>query len=303
MLSVRSTSMMMLAAALLLAACSNGQPASKSPSAASSAVASASASPKKDGPRHMMAFGPAGIFFHHVDDLGLDAAQQVKVDGLEKDLRDEKGSLRDEMKALHEEIVAGVKAGKIDMAKIEPKQAALDKAIEARRDKEGAALDGLHKVLTPTQRTALVAAIRAKMDKKKGPPPGMGAPGGKMHGMGIKRLTKALDLDDAQQKKVEAILPKDPPKMPDREEQKKRMDALLDAFVKNDFEAKKQELFTAKPPSFAAAHTRFLADLVPILKPEQREKLAAKMSQPPKGFGKGPKPAAPAPSDDDDDDD
>jgi Spy/CpxP family protein refolding chaperone len=122
-------------------------------------------------------------------------------------------------------------------------------------------------------------------------------------------FTKDLDLDDAQQKKVQAILDKakdDKATPPDPEATKKKWDSLLSEFEKDTFDAKKLEAFTDKAEGrmMGPMNPKVLAEILPILKPEQREKLAARMEKGP--MHKGPPgmapmpPGAKAPDDDDD---
>lgn len=293
--------------------------ASASASTVASAAPSASAAPKHKRAR----FGLAGMYFHAAKKLtDLDEAQKTKLAEIEKGFEDPAPPA--EMKAYHDELVTQVKAGKIETAKLDPLKAAAEKAMITHRDKELDALNGLHALLKAPQRTALVAALKAK--EGKGPMMGpKGGPGGKMgHDPKEKvaHMTKELGLDDAQAKKVEAILPKEDAKAHDPEAWKKKMEAVNTAFEKEGFDAKKQELFTGKGPG--AAHggmdSAFLDKLLPILKPEQREKLAANMAMGPggkhhKGMGGHPHPAASGsasgapsaapsgkPGDDDDDD-
>jgi len=295
--------------------------ASASASTVASAAPSASAAPKHKRAR----FGLAGMYFHAAKKLtDLDETQKTKLADIEKGFEDPAPPT--EMKAYHDELVAQVKAGKIETAKLDPLKAAAEKAMIAHRDKELEALNGLHALLKGPQRTALVAALKAK--EGKGPMMGpKGGPGGKMgHDPKEKvaHMTKELGLDDAQAKKVEAILPKDDPKAHDPEAWKKKMEAVNAAFEKDGFDAKKQELFTGKGPGMhGGMDSAFLDKLLPILKPEQREKLAANMAMGPGGkhhkgpgghhphpaaSGSGAPSAAPSaapsgtPGDDDDDD-
>src|SRR5687767_11394013 len=98
-------------------------------------------------------------------------------------------------------------------------------------------------------------------------------------------MTKELDLDAEQQKKVEAALPKAGKGAPEaREDAKKRLDAVLTAFEKDGFDAKK---LAAPDPKHARApleqEAQFITAIVPVLKPEQREKLATTMTRGGKG--------------------
>jgi Spy/CpxP family protein refolding chaperone len=231
--------------------------------------------------------GIAGMLFHAADDLDLKDAQKATVEKLAEQLR--AGGPRTEMKDYHTALVAQVRAGKIDAAKLDPLHAAVEKAEQARKDKEAEALNGLYAALEPAQRKALVAAVRAKqaehagkMEKKA-----EDTDWAKHH---LEHLTKQVDLDAAQQKRVEPLMAKDAHPAPDamRDEMKKHGDAVLAAFEADGFDAKKLE---AAPPAGKkgpqAAHVDFLTALLPILKPEQREKLAASMEKMPEGRHEG----------------
>ena len=269
---------------------------SLAPTVASAAVsASASHGPGHMAGKHRRAhmMGPASMFFRAAGHLAdLDAGQKTKLEELEGGFK--KGPPPAETAVYHTELSAQIKAGKIDKAKLEPLQAAAEKVMIARHDKEVEALNALHALLKPGQRTALVAAIKAKKHGHH--------EGGAMHGKSKDRLThltKDLKLDDAQQKQVEAILPKDDPKA-DGEEWKKRSEAMLTAFEKDDFDAKKQDMFTKMGESMKGKGPMdpgFLDKLLPILKPEQRDALAVKLGPGMhKGMHKGGEMTAPSAS-------
>ena len=63
---------------------------------------------------------------------------------------------------------------------------------------------------------------------------------------------------------------------------KKRMDTLLTAFEADAFDAKKMDMAIMpgkKPHEMLDKHVQFFTQLLPLLKPEQREKLAASMDR------------------------
>ncbi len=242
--------------------------------------------------------GISGAFFQSAHALEPAPAAEVKkkIDDAEAlNAPAEGNAARDAAKELHAELVAGIKAGKIDNAKLEPKYAALEKIASAEHDKEVAALNGLYGALDATQRKAVVASMRAKQAKRdermaamKGGALDAGGPDGgrpNQSKMRIDRLTRGLELDADQQKKVEALAPKEDAKLPDlHAETKKRTEALLTAFEKDGFDAKKADAFDAKKTRAAMEdETKLLAQILPILKPEQREKLATKMERGPVG--------------------
>lgn len=295
---------------------------------AASASASGSASAAGSGDRHGDGEGrrghggPSSMLFTAAKGLELKDDQKSKVEAAEKTARTgADDATRDAMKAsskeLHADLVAGIKAGKIDAAKLEPRYAAIDKAAQVSHEKDVEALTALHGALDATQRKTVVADVRAKMaarenkmerrDGGPGGPDGGRGPGAKRS---FDRLTRGLELDAEQQKKVDAIVAKDDGKggRPDPIEMKKRIDTLLAAFEKDTFDAKKVEAFDSKKARGPMDHeAKVLAQLVPILKPEQREKLAAKMEKGPNPHGRrgghgggGGQPRQMAEDDDDD---
>jgi Spy/CpxP family protein refolding chaperone len=222
--------------------------------------------------------GMVGMFLHAARAQELKDDQKKKLDDIAAKAKpDEDDMPKDEMKAYHTELVAGVKAGKIDKAKLDTHVAAIEKVMRARKDKEHEALNAIHAVLDPAQRKAVAAKLKAN------PMPGQRPGGDKDKDMAkrrLERMTKDLGLDAEQQKKIEAIIPKDDAKKDMQAEAKKKMEALYDAFEKDTFDARKID--TPDPKKMRGPmedEAKFLIALVPILKPEQREKLAARMSE------------------------
>ena len=306
MRAARSVSLVAVVAAVTavgaLAACSKsgsegptGAASSSVAAASTSAVASASAAASSlasaitKKPRRMMRRGGiAGSFLAAAAELPtLKPEQATKIDALEETLRGGASPAvpapATEWKDLQAELVTEIKAGKLDAAKLDPLYAAVDKAAEARRAKEGAALDGLHATLDATQRKALADGLRArqKLHEEKRGAAAKPEDWRKRH---VARVTEELGLDDAQQKQLEAAMAKAGPTQPEldalRDGQQKRRDALLTAFEGETFDATKLDLGPADKSAKGPAHRErdYLAQLLPILKPEQRDKLAERMS-------------------------
>ncbi len=333
MLTLRGLWVAVPVAAAMIVGCKDDKAAAPAPVQSSTApVVQPSAPPvgslgRLHGPRMMDRRGPHGLRRHEgggammllrmAREIELREAQKVAVEDIQKSLRADNAAPGGEFKEIHAVMVAGVRAGKIDSAKLDALRAEAEKAVQARRDKENGALQRLHAALDSAQRKSLVAAVRAKQTERKergprpmrGGPPAASAsgaapsasapaalpPSGSALAMTpaewqkrrLEKLTKDLGLDADQQKKVDALLAKAAPKPPEmnaaREEQKKRAEALLAAFEQDVFDAKKLELPTppAKKDGAMSLHTQLLNDLLPILKPEQREKLAASMEKQP----------------------
>ena len=314
------------AAVLGLPGCdkSNGEPATASsasapiaqsaaPSASSAPVASASAAasagPAMRAPIDRRA-GLAGLMFNAARELDLTADQQGALDKLDEPLREDDDT-KLEIKAAHADLIDGIKAGKVDTALMQKHYAAIDKAAQAHQDKVADSLNGLRGTLDAAQRKALVAAVRAKQatredtaGARKGDAPDAGGGPAEFTKRRLDRMIKDLDLDAAQQKAVAAALAKGDRPSPAaidarKAEGKKRIDALLAAFERETFDAKKLDLSDTPPKK---THERidnqaqFLAQIAPILKPEQREKLAASVNRQ-AGHGRPGGPAADEPAD------
>lgn len=287
------------------AAASAAPPAASSVAPLASAAPAASASGGREegeGKRGGQG-GPAAMLFQAARTLDLKDEQKAKIDAAEKAAHAPAAgaspdAMRDAAKEIHAELVAGIKAGKIDTAKLEPKYSALDKLIAAGHDREADALTALHGALDATQRKAVVANVRAKQAAREakqaahaGPDGGgAGADAGRSQVIAkrVERLTHGLDLDAEQQKKLDAIAAKEDAatKAPDAAEMKKKVDVLLTAFEKDTFDGKKVDPFDAKKARAPMdQEAKLLGQIVPILKPEQREKLAARMDKGPSPHG------------------
>jgi Spy/CpxP family protein refolding chaperone len=297
---------------------------SATPASSAVAVASDAAAPEggtADEPgRRGGRRGSGSMLFHAARGLGLTGDTLKKVEDAEKlAAPTPDNAAKDATKELHGELIAGIKAGKIDSAKLEPKYVALERLSIADHDKEVASLNALYTALDATQRKAVVASVRAtqakredRMVRKDRDRGDAGAPdGGRTHAgkRSLDHMMRGIELDAEQQKKVDALAPKEDLKGRafDPAEMKKRLDTLLDAFEKDGFDAKKVDSFDAKKTRTALEEeTKLVSQLLPILKPEQREKLAAKMEKGPsphgpKRSGFGHRPAGPGAEPDDDD--
>lgn len=238
--------------------------------------------------------GGVGMMLGEARNLDLKDTQKATIDKLTQQLHGDEDSSKDELKDVHASLVADVRSGKIDAVKLAPLYASMDKAMQARKEKEAEVLNGLHASLEPAQRKVLVSNVRAKQAERET----HGAQRkGNLHKPGdadwnnrrLERMTKELHLDAAQQKSVGALLAKEDHSKSAaamdtmRSEMKKRTDAVLTAFEGDKFDAKKLDLSPMPGKKLSGPmdrHIQFLSQLLPILKPEQREKLATKMSKP-----------------------
>jgi Spy/CpxP family protein refolding chaperone len=268
--------------------------AAASAAAAIASVAASGTSPTKPPPRMGRHGGIAAGLFRATNDLQLTDAQRDGLAKLEPTLNQDDDGIRNAMKGFRGDLLAGIRAGKIDPAKITADDAVIDKAFADHHDKETAALDQLHTLLDPTQRALVVASVRAMQAQREarisdwmknkddaGPVD--------WNKKRLDKMTTDLGLDAGQQTKVAAILAKnpDPPNpagMQQRwDDTKKRTETLLTAFVGDTFDAKKADLqiLPGKTPHEPMDHiVAFFTQLLAVLQPGQLEKLASSMDHP-----------------------
>lgn len=222
----------------------------------------------------------------------LTDAQKSSLDKIMESLKEQPGD-KPEFKDFQTELLTQVKAGKIEQAKLDPKMKAIDTAMQARLDGEADNLTKLHDLLTPPQRKALTAAVSAKQAKMEQRFMEMKDAGVKppkpadVTRLKVTRITNDLGLDATQDKAMDDVVAKIAPKAETpgdaRTEWKQQAAALSAAFEKDAFDAKKQEFFSKankKGHEGLQDQIDLLTLVVPVLKPEQREKLAAKLEHP-----------------------
>jgi len=258
-----------------------------------SASASAAAKPRQHFARHG---GIAASLFRMAHDLpDLSQAQDESLGKIEATLKADDDGIRTAMKGFRTDLVAGVRAGKLDTAKLTGDDGTIDKAIADHQSKEADALDSLHSLLTPVQRPALVANVRAKQADHESHMSdwmqGKGGDGGTVDWTKkrLDKLTTDLTLDAGQQKQVAAILAK-PTDVPNAAamqarwaDRKAKMDALLTAFAGDSFDGKKLDLgmMPGKTAHEPMDHmVAYYTQLLTILHPDQRDKLATSMDKP-----------------------
>lgn len=229
--------------------------------------------------------GFLGMIFHAAHDLTLTGEQSTAVDAIEAALRAADDAARGASRAVQSDLAAGIRAGKLDTVKLGADYAALDAAAKERTDRQATALDALHAVLAPAQREDLTLAVRARQAAHAlRPPDEPDEVASDWTQRRLDRLTDDLGLDPAQRQKVAALLAKSA--LPSPEEMKARKDAatarteaILRAFSREDtFDATKLDLrvgTSQSPHELVEREAGFLGRLVVVLRPEQREKLAA----------------------------
>jgi Spy/CpxP family protein refolding chaperone len=232
--------------------------------------------------------GMAGLAFNAAHDAQLTDDQAKSIEELQAKLSVSDPAQRTAFTDYQAHVNAGTKSGKFDEAQLKADYAAIDAVRRADEDREVEALNGLHALLTPEQRTIVVNNVRAKqaqIDMQKAPPMPDGGVDDRVKAT-LTRMTTDLTLDASQQKRVSDLLVKDErlaaSSFPARkEEQKKHADDFIASFEQADYDAKAQ---MDGPDGGTSPHeqmekeVRFLGQLLAILKPDQREKLAAERS-------------------------
>lgn len=278
--------------------------AALSASSSASAVASSSASSAAAKRNAMMvrAGGAVGALFRAASQAELSDEQKTKIEAIATELRDgdkseaaDGGGPAKQMKALNDELLAGVKAGKIDQSKLEPHYAILDREAKERATRDVEGLGKLHDVLDADMRKKLAEQVkkqeeerneRAKKQEAQHADAGARPSPQKRR---YERYAKELDLDADQKKKLEAMIPNEDTKLVStiREEAKKRVDITCDAFMKDTWDGKGipgPDVKQIRKPM--DEQVKFFNQLLPILKPEQKDKLVARLEKQ-QGVGNG----------------
>jgi hypothetical protein len=236
------------------------------------------------GHRHGHHRGAAHMLFRAARDLDLSDAQRTTIDSLAAQLHGDRTAESSRHQAMRTALAESVRAGKVDVSALAPAEtAAAGTGRQAHIARETTALNGLWAALEPAQRQALVASVQERQTERAERWASRRAEGKAAGGWGQQRLahlTAKLGLDASQQTAVSGILTSDRPApavMQARHAQmKSRNAALLTAFQSDSFDA---TTLIGTPPSGsgvspAQRHVQFLAQLVPILRTDQRETLA-----------------------------
>ena len=219
-------------------------------------------------------------------DIEMTDEQRTKIDAL---LAPPDEDRREAFRAHHEAIVAAVRTGnQTDLARL------VDERPADRAEHVAKVLNGIHETLNADQRRALVASIRQQFaDHDGGGGRGRRHGGGGRHGGGRhERMLEDLGLTDAQRSRLEAARAEAGLERPSRDERRAHhegrrahFEEMLAAFERDDFDATRV-LPSDEEGGPMARHGKELLVLVPILTPEQREKLADKMES---HFERGPR--------------
>jgi Spy/CpxP family protein refolding chaperone len=313
MKSFRASLMVPMFALFATVAACSGQAQTDGSAQTNNAVTNAAAD-GKPAFRPMMG-GPGMLVFAalHEPSLNLTEAQRATIQAAADTLKPKGPPPGAE--AHGKALAAAVRAGKIDTATLAKPDITANGIEGEHKTALVNALNTLHQTLTKEQRVALVTAI-ASHKGKHGPmhaPNGEG-PKGEHEGMkhhkggqahfGPMRMLDGLDLTADQQTAIQKELQANKPAKPTEAEReamkaqhqafKKELDARLQTFANDDFDANAYVAPLANAPKMGAHGDRFVSDLaaiVPLLTPAQREKLATKLEKGPAAFAP-PAPAA-----------
>jgi len=212
----------------------------------------------------------------------LSETQREKVRSLRERLAKYEQNAQATLRALREDVVEQVRGGAILLTSV---QADVDRAAGAQtvRVDEGAeTMNALYAALSPSQRAAVVAAVRAMPpDGVDGQSAGVTRPLAPASLNRLARLTSDLALDRDQARRASALLVERPPMVPElREPTERGVEAILEGFAGDGFDA-----WTVVPPPLAPpaevfrrsidGEFGFLAKLVPMLRARQRVVLAS----------------------------
>lgn len=255
-------------------------------------------------PRRAHLPGPAGKVLTAALSLSLSDEQKTKLEDVDKPVSAPPDPAAQEAqraasKALQTELTAQVRAGSIDAAKLEPLYDAVEKSSQPRLDLEAQAIAAVHAALTPEQRKAISddlktkqAAQQEKLKEVRAKAAAASADAGRPPRIAPEyaRYTRSLELNDEQEKKVLAFGQREGgEESPQTVESRGHELALYEAFAKDDFDPKKLDLYNGKAargPLEAAS--KVLAQLLPVLTAEQREKLALQLEKGPGAAMEGP---------------
>ncbi len=312
----------LLAASLAIGACASANSGIEADENVAANSEAAAATDAMHGPRGMHGHPLIAAALKEID---LSAEQRKTIETAMSNIDAGKG---EQMKTFHKALAADIRAGKIDEATLKAKEGDMEKAATEHRAAVVKAVETLHATLTPAQRTQLVTLVKDRMqkhmghdgkrghegkhegkheghEKKHGEHAGRGGRGGPMMFM-----LHGIELRDDQKKAIEAAMPPKPEKdendKGDRsakfEEHRAKMDAALEAFKADKFDA------AAVLPEHDGKHpmaghfVKMLQAVVPILDAEQRAELAKRIEEGPRmgrhGGKHGPGGRGPGPQED-----
>jgi hypothetical protein len=223
----------------------------------------------------------ATALLQSADQPSLSGPQRATVHALRQQLYDGWQGIDAAVRAMRAHLAAQVRTGALDPAQVQADESLVVNALEKYRGREIFALNGLHAVLRPEQRVAVAARVRAE---RPGRAEAQARPEPEGTAARLDRMTRDLALDAEQQQRVAGLLAEQPAAGPRHPAEFRGMvDTVLNAFPASTFDA--SSVLPAAPSPVAMVHEHvqrhvaFLAQLLPLLRPDQREKLASSIEK------------------------
>jgi Spy/CpxP family protein refolding chaperone len=228
--------------------------------------------------------GGVGMFLAmSLDTLGTTPDQHEAIEKIQTNLRTKLEPARDAERKVMGLLADGVAVGKIDQPKVDAAIARLGTAATGVHPAVLDALNQLHAVLNPAQRTALVDKIEADFEVWREANAPVGDAAEKPEHARLDTLTRELSLSPEQVDKIKTHLKTGGSMGPkfDPEKITAHITALGDAFEADTFDAKKlgpNEGVSGHMATWATSGmARFYEAVAPVLTPDQRAKLAERI--------------------------
>jgi hypothetical protein len=233
----------------------------------------------------------AGALLRGAHDLPISEEEKATVTKIEASyLADAQASMPAAVGAYLTDLAAGIRAGKLEQAKLSADFGAIDKAAALQQGKEAEAISALHDALATQERQSIASTVRSRraMREKLQPPLLSDAGGTDWTKFRVEHLVHelGLDVDAGQDKRITSMVladqKREPQSNPDelREIYKRHTEAILAAFEGDAFDAAVLAPPTPRSPHEGAERTAtFDASLLPLLAPDQRERLATRVQR------------------------
>jgi Spy/CpxP family protein refolding chaperone len=215
--------------------------------------------------------GPIAAVKSALAELELSSAARAKVDAAVGDVEQKLEPVRAARLALAQDVAGGVRAGRIDHARIETRTKEIAAGVKAAVPTIESALGTLHATLDADQREELLDSLRDGFRDRRGHP-----------GERLREIADELGLDDEQRDRIkDAVKAK---MMAKRDEHRSRFGEMrerareaAEAFESERFDPKMLELDRRAPEAakrFAEGVVEMVEVALPHLTPQQRSKLA-----------------------------
>jgi Spy/CpxP family protein refolding chaperone len=214
----------------------------------------------------------------------LSSAQRQQIEALLSQERSAHANVESARAALLTAVASGIDAGKVDPTSLQPKVSAVASAIAADEPGEDAALEKLHAILTPAQRTELVQQVTSHMGHTGGDAGRRDGGAGRGHGGGPGGPLGTLNLSDAQKQQIHTAMQSahQAPSDAEKNEMKTYFEArkqMLQAFEGDRFVMR--ELVPPKPADAIQREADRIVTLAsaatPVLTADQRSTASAKL--------------------------